>query len=125
VSPTLSLSSVFTTSGHLACYSFPLFYGVYAMYIYMCIYIYIFAYVNIQEKLCPYISSSPHPWLLRDGVLVLGWSPQCFNGEGCLPKIIVTVSSPGKGAASPSLGASSTSMPRDKDHVVMKLFIRL
>jgi hypothetical protein len=50
VSPTLSLSSVFTTSGHLACYSFPLFYGVYAMYIYM--YIYIYLHMLIYKKNC-------------------------------------------------------------------------
>jgi hypothetical protein len=40
---------------------------------------------------------------------------------GCLPKIIMTVSSLGEGAASPSMGASSTSMPRGRDLVVFTL----
>jgi hypothetical protein len=35
----------------------------------------------------------------------------------------MTVSSPGKGVVSPSMGASSSSMPQDRDLVVMKLFI--
>jgi hypothetical protein len=33
-------------------------------------------------------------------------------------------SSLGKGAASPSMGASSASMPQERDPMVMKLFIR-
>jgi hypothetical protein len=57
------------------------------------------------------ITASPHQWLQRDGVRMLGSSPRCISSEGCLPKIIMTASSPGKGTASPSMGASSISMP--------------
>jgi hypothetical protein len=103
---TLSLSGVFTASGHPACCSFPFF-----MACMRCTYIYISVYVNVQENSCPYISTSPHPWLLQDGVPVLGLSPRRFFSEGCLPKIIMTVSSLAKGTMSPSMGASSTSMP--------------
>jgi hypothetical protein len=78
-----------------------------------------------KKKSCPYITASPHPWLLRDGVCMLGWSPWRFSGEGFLLKIVITLSSPGKGTTSPSTGASSIFMPQDRDPVVMKLFIRL
>jgi hypothetical protein len=72
VSPTLSLSSVFTTSGHLACYSFPLFYGVYAMYIYMCIYIYL--HMLIYKKNCAL--TFPRPPI--PGCYEMGFS--CLDG---------------------------------------------
>jgi hypothetical protein len=78
-----------------------------------------------KKKSCPYITVPSHPWLLQDGVRVLGSSPWRFSGEGCLPKIIMTTSSLGKGATSPLMGASSISMPRDRDPMVMKLLIRL
>jgi hypothetical protein len=68
-----------------------------------------------KKDLCPYISMSPHPWS----------SVRCFSDEGCLPQIVMTASSPGKGAALPSMGALSISMHRGRDPVVMKLFIRL
>jgi hypothetical protein len=81
--------------------------------------------VNVQENLCPYISVSPHPWWSHGGAPVLGSSMWRFSGEGCLPKIVMTASSPGKGITSSSMGASLTSMLRDKDLVAMKFFIRL
>jgi hypothetical protein len=73
-------------------------------------------------KIMPLNYHVPHPWQLQDGVYVLALSPRCFFGEGYLPKIIMMASSLGKGAS--SIGTSSTSMTRDRDTVVMKLFIR-
>jgi hypothetical protein len=72
VSPTLSLSGIFTASGHLVCCSFSLdCFGMYAMYIN--IYIYIFTYVNVQEKIMPLhfcvppslvaVRSGSHAWI--------------------------------------------------------------
>jgi hypothetical protein len=88
---------------------FPSFFA-FGTYV-MCTYI----YVNVQEKdSCPYTSASPHPWS----------SARCFSSEGCLPQIVMTVSSLEKGAASPSVGASSISMTQGSDPMVMKLFIR-
>jgi hypothetical protein len=67
-----------------------------------------------EKDLCPYIFASSRPWL----------SVWCFSGMGRLPQIIMIVSSPGKGVVSPLVGDSSISMPRGRDPVVMKLFIR-
>jgi hypothetical protein len=78
-----------------------------------------------KKKSCPYIKTSPHHWLLRDGVHALGSSLWCFFGEGCLPNIIMTASSLGKGTASLLMGALSISMPWDREPMVMKLFIKL
>jgi hypothetical protein len=74
VSLTLSLSGIFTASGHLVCCSFSLdCFGMYAMYINIYIYIYIFTYVNVQEKIMPLhfcvppslvaVRSGSHAWI--------------------------------------------------------------
>jgi hypothetical protein len=62
-------------------------------------------------------SRGSHAWIRR--VVLLRQVVPTVDHHG-----IMTTSSPGKGVASPSMGASSTSMPRDRDPMVMKLFIK-
>jgi hypothetical protein len=84
------------------------------MYIDIHIYIYLHMLMYKKKDLCPYISTSPLPWSCV----------RCFSNKGCLPQIIITMSSQRKGATSPSVKASSISMSRGRDPVIMKLFIR-
>jgi hypothetical protein len=59
------------------------FWCVHSVHKYM--YIYIFTYVNVQEKHHALTFPCPHPWLQRAGVPMLGSCVQHFCSEGCLP----------------------------------------
>jgi hypothetical protein len=76
-----------------------------------------------KQKFASYISSCPHLWSLQDGAPLLGSSARCFSSGELLLKAIMTASSPRKGTTSSSMGASTTSVPRGRDAMAMKLFI--